>query len=195
MALSNWDTLAFNTQGEPCNGVIRVDLHEDGYAAVEIYKNWLYVRDSKMWHDEGSFVEPTVADIYEGIVNISKFRITAERGPQQAVFAYVRSGYRHQDNFECMCGIGCYAFEGDECVGVTQETFEAFLAFMKNLTHESDKKGMAYLEKLRNSTPLRFNQGDGFFARHLDEREEATATPIGEQNDPLLIQLIRGSDG
>lgn len=119
MALSNWDTLAFDSEGQPGNGVL--NGFTDG-ASVEIYKNWIYVRDRWMWRKDTGFVEPTIAKIDSGSVELSEFTIQAVRGPQEGVFCYaaarksiyetdeagkkqyVRSDYRR------MAGIGCSGY-------------------------------------------------------------------------------------
>ena len=44
MALSNWATLAWDENGEPCDG----RLEAEGIS-IAIYKNWIYVRDEKAW--------------------------------------------------------------------------------------------------------------------------------------------------
>ena len=56
MALSNWDTFAVDEKGEPTDGRFTSALGVE----VEIYKNWLYVRDEQAWRDGGRFVSPTV---------------------------------------------------------------------------------------------------------------------------------------
>lgn len=116
MALSNWDTMAFDENGEPTNGVI------EGFAegtACEIYKNWLYIRDEKMWSDGRGYVKPTIAQVDSGNLSISDFHISAIRGPQQSIFVVVTSiRYRKQEEgqpyqppeIRRMGGIGCYGY-------------------------------------------------------------------------------------
>jgi hypothetical protein len=112
MALSNWDTLAFNSEGEPCNGVFE---GFDGQSCA-IYKNWLYVRDPKMWSKDRSFVEPTIAEFSHGEMRLSGMTIVGERGPQNAIFVYVEATkYGDEKKGEetvtkRMAGIGCYGF-------------------------------------------------------------------------------------
>jgi hypothetical protein len=116
MALSNWDTMAFDENGEPTNGVI------EGFAegsACEIYKNWLYVRDTKMWTKDRHYIEPTIAKIEEGKVEVSDFNIEASRGPQNSIFVLVTSiRYKKQKEgqpyqppeIRRLGGIGCYGY-------------------------------------------------------------------------------------
>lgn len=107
MALSNWDTLAFDEAGQPGTGEIATD---DG-AGVIIYKNWLYVRDPAMWMKDRGFVEPTIAQISEGDLTLSHFAIRASRGPQSSVFCYVTTG--SGKSTRRMGGIGCYGYRDE----------------------------------------------------------------------------------
>lgn len=199
MALSNWDTCAFDSEGKPTNGVI-TKKHEDGsHSGVEIYKNWLYVRDTAMWVDGRSYVEPTIAEVHEGRSTIAGFRIYAKRGPQQSVLAFVETGWRHSDRpeakYDCMCGIGCYGFEGEQWVGVQRPTFAALLAWLGELMNdyivEED-----YMKLIENSDPLRFNQGDGYFADNTGHPELSQVTRIGEANQPIILSMLgAGKEG
>jgi len=105
MSLSSWDTLAFNTEGEACNGVLVV-----GNASVEIYKNWLYVRNKEMWKEkEGQFTNNVIAEINHGHVELSRFDIIAKRHDEQnSIFVCATSGYG--EDKKVLVGIGCYGF-------------------------------------------------------------------------------------
>ena len=107
MALSNWDTLAFDVDGQPCNGVL---VGFDG-ASAEIYKNWLYVRDPKMWTRGRGFVSPTIAQIESGEVTVSEFQIHAERhSGQDAMFVLVECHRYEPREVRWMAGIGCSGY-------------------------------------------------------------------------------------
>jgi hypothetical protein len=43
MAMGNYDLLAFDNKGQPCNGVFK---YKNTMALI--YKNWMYVRNHKM---------------------------------------------------------------------------------------------------------------------------------------------------
>ena len=106
MALSNWDTLAFDHDGKTCGGVFQ----RDGGDAVEIYKNWLYVRSPKMWKaGASSFTKPVIAEIHAGEMKVAGFDISAERGPQHGVFVFLEYG-PHTDR-KIGGGIGCSGYE------------------------------------------------------------------------------------
>ncbi len=108
MALSNWDTLSFGSDGKPNDGSISTF---DGNASVSLYKNWLHVSDSKAWHANGSFIGNIIAKVEEGEIEISGFSIAAVRGPQNSVICYIVT--RNIDNYsdvKRMFGIGGYGY-------------------------------------------------------------------------------------
>jgi len=237
MALSNWDTLAFDADGKPCVGVV-----VNGNGSVEIYKNFLYVYNKKMFKKgEGSYTNNVIAQIESGNINISKFSIIAKRHKEQNSI-FVRVAYTVGDEEKYFVGIGCYGFintariyaekmgldtsrdwvsgssyDGDkfsefitcfekegvethtvpkkflidqenQWIGVSDLTFNAFLDFLEELRNEFELSE-EYLNKIKNIPPLRYNQGDAFFAKSLDK--EITATEIGESSEPIFTKVIR----
>lgn len=157
MSLSDWDSCALDADGKPSRGVITVKRSDDHYSMVEIYKNWLYVRATDMWSKHYGYVEPTIAEIRDGEVRIADFRIHAARGPQNSVLAFIETGWKYlaksgECHYDCMCGIGCYAFEGDKCIGVKQETFDALGTFLVKLKVENVVDD-DYLQKVVHSRP------------------------------------------
>lgn len=108
MALSNWDTLAINNQGKGCDGTFG---NKD--VSIDIYKNWVYLRSPKMWHEGMSYVKPTIASINHGNINIGGLQIEARRGPQNAIFVFAYHSYTTPKNkykHKYFAGIGCYGF-------------------------------------------------------------------------------------
>lgn len=105
MALSNWATLAFDTEGKSSDG----EFHANGNSLV-IYKNWLYIRSPELWQEKSwNFTNSTIAQIDSGDVYIAGFDIHATRhDPQGSVFVYAKSGYG--DTEKRFCGVGCYGF-------------------------------------------------------------------------------------
>lgn len=92
MALSNWDTLAFSIDG-PCEGHV---INHIG-VSIELYKNWLYVRDPTAWVVGRSFVEPVVMQIESGTVKYGGWDIDARRGPQNGVYVVATSQHYHSE--------------------------------------------------------------------------------------------------
>jgi len=117
MALSNWDTLAFDENAKPTNGVIEGFVEGTG---CEIYKNWLYVRDEGSWTEGRSYMCPTIAEIRSGDLCLAGFDIEAVRGPQEAIFAKVTATrYKEQEkdkpyqrpDVRLLAGIGCSGYQ------------------------------------------------------------------------------------
>lgn len=116
MSLSDYDTLAFDENAQPTNGVI------EGFVAgtaCEIYKNWLYVRDESAWGGGRSYMRPTIAEVRSGDLCLAGFDIEAVRGPQEAIFVKVTATrYKEQKEGEPyqppdvrrMAGIGCCGY-------------------------------------------------------------------------------------
>jgi len=109
MALSNWDTLAINNQGKSCDGEFKV-----GGNSIDIYKNWVYIRSKGMWRkDSSSFVEPTIAEISNGNIQLAGFDIRAIRGSQNAIFVFTSYSYltpTKKYKRKYFAGIGCYGY-------------------------------------------------------------------------------------
>lgn len=108
--------------------------------------------------------------------------------------------------FDCMVGIGCYGYEdGGEFVGVKPESL-AFLKTWLNASEEDaieihdedgtkhERRFTSYLfeeafRKIPLEKPLRFNQGDAYFSKHLDF--DLPATEPGAQQDTVLSQMLK----
>lgn len=110
MALSNWDIMAFGPKGEPCNG----EFHIAENISVDIYKNWLYLRDANAWHDNVGFIKPTIMSINSGVLQYGNAHIYAERFDyQSSVFVLVEASHiskRGKYKCEYMGGIGCSSY-------------------------------------------------------------------------------------
>jgi len=108
MALSNWDTLAFNHQGKSTFG--RFEGKKKN--AIEIYKNWAYIHSPSMWVDGGSYCKPVIAQISEGSLILCDFEITAKRGPQNGIFIFARvfDSKPKKGKYTYFAGIGCSGY-------------------------------------------------------------------------------------
>lgn len=124
MALSNWDTLAIDLDGNPTNGVFK---SQRSGATVELYKNWIYVRDPKAWREgDGRYVNDVVLEIQHGSLCYQNIHIAAMRGPQQGVFVVCWTvDYNEKPaKYEGMIGCGVYGFDNEDWVGVTKESLD-----------------------------------------------------------------------
>jgi hypothetical protein len=248
MALSNWDTLAFNMAGA-CVG------HETNHqgATIDIYKNWLYLR-------HGEDQDNVEVQVTEGRLHWRSWEIDARRGPQDGVFVVAHShrwdtktsppgqvdqrilvgcgvygyddfaerdrelvvaaGFDPDDEEVVFWTVGCLDEAGEPSnrlevitggerrviadglpdpgwIGVTAES----VAFLKAMVadHTRDGRwekpslfwpGMAYLQ-IDWDGALRANQGDMFFAGNVGF--DVPATPVGESEDPLMLQMLSSS--
>lgn len=91
---------------------------------VEVYKDWLYVRDDVAWQKGGLFVRPTVMEVQSGHLIYKDVEIEAVRGPQNGIYFVVQSAIGNPEFV--MAGCGVYGFRGKEWVGVLPES-EQFL--------------------------------------------------------------------
>jgi len=108
VALSNWDTLAFNTDGKPAGG----SLELPSGAVAEIYKNWLYIHHPKMQTESSGFASNCIAQIQHGEVQLAGFDIIAARHDlQNSVFVFVQHHEYEPRKEYYMAGIGCYGFK------------------------------------------------------------------------------------
>ncbi|MGH9462244.1 MAG: hypothetical protein ACRD1X_13560 [Vicinamibacteria bacterium] len=178
MALSNWDTLAVDEKGEPSDGRFTSPLGVE----VEIYKNWLYVRDEKAWRDGGHFVEPTIMSIDHGQLIYCDVSIYAVRGPKNGIYLAVWTGYAHEPNWKAMVGIGLYGYDDRRWIGVQAADIRYLEVQLKADAVPQE------LGALDFAKAVRFNQGDRYFAEKV--RLEPPSTPPGASEDPLLNQLI-----
>jgi len=191
MALSNWDTCAFDTDGNPCTGSMKGWRNGTW---VEIYKNWMYVHDKKMWTNDRPYIKDTICEFTEGEIRLSDFEIYGKRGPQNAIFVYVESHkFNHKTKeymIRRMAGIGCSGYSRHQYLGVTKTTYKAFIRWLKSLKEELVFKDEAvkWLEKVMKSKPLRYNQGDMFFTGKITPK--LPATEIGKANMTILGQML-----
>jgi len=144
MALSNWDTLTIDLDGNAIDGVF---TSPKSRVQVEIYKNWIHIQDPKGWHGGGSFASYVVAQIQHGSLVYHDVNIEAIRGPQNGIYIvcwtvewikippsvqtrmnFPKEEGKTEPNYHGMIGCGVYGFEGGEWVGVKKESLE----FLKN---------------------------------------------------------------
>jgi len=110
MALSNWDTVVFDSDGNQGKG----EIESFTGAICEVYKDWLYVKDTKAWYPSQGFSSNVIAKISEGDIRISGFEIQATRGPQNSVIAYVCSTNYKTSETRRMFAVSGNGFEDDE---------------------------------------------------------------------------------
>lgn len=182
MALSNWDCLAFDNEGNPTEGVIY------GFrkgTSVEIYKNWAHVRDKNMWNKECHHTDNVIAQIVNGSIEISEFSIESIRGHnERAIFIYVEctkfTNYRknYKITRKKFCGIG-------DISPITKTTYNEFIRWLKKLREDNYINDKDWFDKIMKAEPMRYNQGDSFF-----QGSKKSMTKIGEHDKSILSQAL-----
>lgn len=200
MALSNWDTMAFGSDGKSCEGSF---TNPKNKAHIDIYKNWAYLRSpAKNPETDYQYTGDTIAQIDSGEISILGFRISAIRHKDQdAIFLYAEYTEDRGENTPVdqkrfvnhrFGGIGCYGFHDNssEWIGVKPETLEAFFQWLEGREHrDAFTEGyFVWIEACRASEKLRYNQGDAFFATNLNL--ELPATEVGKAETPFLLQAL-----
>jgi len=185
MALSNWDTLAFDMEGRPTNGSIRSEKTGVG---ISIYKNWLYIYDEKVWDKNSEYISPCVGEVWQGEVRYKDITVLAKRGPKVGIYTIVIVD--RYDIKDIMFGIGCYGYiddgKGDyEFVGVEDNEVSYLFDFIESEKYDK------YVSEVKKGELLRFNQGDMYFAGELGTN--VPTTPTGETLKPIIETIIGGS--
>lgn len=147
MSLGNWAGLSINNEGK-CENSIPNYLG----STIEIYKNYILVRNEKLWQEEFGFVKPIITQIQEGDLKIAGFDIKAKRGMQKAVFLFTEY-YTKKDWTDKIyfAGLGCYGYVGDGWVDVLPSTVKEFVNWLEIFNNERryDEKWKIWLEKAK----------------------------------------------
>jgi len=186
MALSNWDTLCFDENGKSTNGIWKSPLG----VVVQIYKNWVYVRDEKAWVEGCEFSKPTVMEIHSGDFLYKDVNFFVLRGPQSGsyVVAYWQEFVDGKMIYQGIIGCGVYGFnEAGDFVGVEPSSVEWF---KKQLNDEHvDVHVPDIFKNIDMSKGKRFNQGDMFFNEKIGT--PLGATKPGKAGEPIMIKMLR----
>ena len=182
MALSNWATLAWDENGKPCNG----RLEAEGIT-IEIYKNWLYVRDEKAWKEGGMYIKPTIMEIAEGQIEYYRFRIIASRGKNNELFVVAEYSAKDQKETKQLMGIGAYGYDDDgDYVGVTEETKGEFFHWIERT--RGDWWFPMPIDMIKIKDFKTFNQGDKYIADQF-----GLETPVNT-DEPILSKALKNID-
>jgi len=149
MALSNWDTIAFDENGQSCTGIFMNKQKE----CIEIYKNWVHIHSPRMWRDKGSFVKPIIALLRSGSLDICHFEIELKRGPQNGVFVFASEGVRRGNTYHTRYfgGIGCsgYVDKVEEILKSLNRGTEEDDFWVSGSESGPDVKGIHYIENYK----------------------------------------------
>ncbi len=185
MALSNWTTVAWNENGDPCEGKI-----EANEVIVEIYKNWLYVRDEKAWRESSGYMRPVVMKVLCGQLEYCGLKIIASRGRNDELFVVIEYDNNDYTERRQLIGIACYGYDDEEYVGVTEGTKKEFLDWIEK--SRDDWPPGVYIhsdtiDKIKgNDQHKEFNQGDAFLVKELGLGDVPVNT-----DEPLLNKALK----
>ncbi len=215
MALSSWDTLAVNLNGEAQAGF----FVSPGGVKIEIYKNWIYIRDPKAWREGGSFTQDVVMEIQHGELRYGDVEIHAIRGPQNGVYVVC---WHENEQTTGMIGCGVYGYEGEKWIGVTPDSVEFLQKWIShkermfsdeeiddivaNWANPKADAGEWALENreefifdfskeiagVKLDQAIRYNQGNMYFAKKVGTPLDETKP--GESSDkPTIMKLLKPS--
>jgi hypothetical protein len=187
MALSNWDTFALNEKGEPCSGVFK---SPEG-VVLEIYKNWLYLKDEKVWNKSCDRPSPCIMQMYNSRLGFKDISVVSEF-VGHSIYVAVWSGYEYENDntITGMVGIGTRGFSSDKgYVGVAEKQI---LRLRKFLNAKTTVYAFQIPEALKNidlNKGKRFNQGDMFFHKNLET--DLQCSKPGSAEEPMILKMIK----
>ena len=182
MALSNWDTIAWNERGEPTKGILECP---DG-VKVEIYKNWVTIEDEKAWR-EGPFVKPYIIRFWDGHIQYRKLYLFGHRSIQASIFLAAIYADSSKDIIKALFGIGCYGFEGHKWIGVKYKTIKLFEKWLMTLPDKYDFP-LEKHEIPKFKEYKRYNQGDLYLATELGL--ECPQTEPEKPTNPIICTML-----
>ena len=164
MALSDWDMIAFDDEANCCVG-----LFEANGDTLEIRKN-------NLWFTPAGSQDPLV-DEPEGHVQLGSMQVDTCYGRQDARYVYATADGKR------FAGLGCYSHDFD---GVRPATLTDFIQWLRGLHALEDFQ--RWVDRIEAAKHLRVNQGDAYIALRLNR--PIPATPLGEAEQPILLQMI-----
>lgn len=225
MALSDWDTLCVDLEGNPNPGYLKTPQGVE----VKLHKNWIYLFDMAALTDPRDIESKrSVAHIDSGRLQYKDVFIEAIRGPQNGIFMV---SYYYGKDYKDIIGIaGCSVsgYEGNSYnyVGVNQESFDFLKDFVSGKTYssldeviedmsdlrehfESEEK---FLESCRTSLEdtyhfadpirsidfsraVRYCQGDMYFSDAIGPEKVGGIATKVGDANPTMMQRMIGSSG
>jgi hypothetical protein len=212
MALSNWDTMAWDTNGKPCIGEVNIQNR----ITIEIYKNWVHLFDSKV-NSEYPVLYINSGDFeYNPPQFKGTLEIKARRGFQNSVYLFVKyCNSNKPKDLIYFFGIGASGYRRSKWVGVSPSTEKDFNKWIykhepeyecverkisKNYSELIDGKRTGRFYNIDGRLPednfpilekgLRYNDGDKYFAEH-GLVDGIHSTESGKQMAPIAEVLIK----
>jgi len=183
MALSNWDTFAMTHENKPCGGVYTSPRG----ISVEIYKNWIYLKD-KDWNKVGDW--HPVMEIYDAKIHYKDVNVVS-KFINHTIYVATWSGYDDNDNsLRGMVGIGTMGHDvKGQYVGVTARHLIRLKKFLNTKSIICSIEIPEVLKNLDLQKGKRFNQGDKFFSKTIGT--DIQCSYIDEAKEPILSHFIK----
>jgi len=196
MALSNWDTLCFNHKGEVCEGKFTSPMG----IIVEVYKNWLHIKDEYA-HRENPHVmsKPVIAKIETGELRYMDVSIKCEfqsnfddssddpedwHSDCNRILYCIWNSYDGEPDFTGICGVACMA-------DMDSNDIEALKIFLQDKDKDIYSNIPKRFKNIDLSKGKRYNQGDAYFHDVLGTDRQCT--PVGESKDTIFSQIFNNN--
>ena len=172
MALSNWFIVAWDKNGD---NYLEIPKITDGEYTVEVYKNWIDVRNK----------DKPIATIYSGHIEIGRITIHTKKGKQNSIYGFIEWFEGEGDNIEThtIYFIAGYAFKDDEEVGCLSETVKDFETWISKVLKEE-----YFVEPPKFKPAISQNQGDLYFSKELGLPRQYQK--VGEKPPKTYFEMI-----
>lgn len=172
MALSNWDTIAWNEKGEPTKGILQCP----NGTIVEIYKNWASIKSNSL-----------TMQFWQGQVFYKNLYLFGKRSIQSSIFLVAIHKDWNKNIMKALFGIGCYGYVKHKWVGVKNKTIELYKKWIITLPENE------YFPLEKNEIPefkecKRYNQGDLYLANEIGL--ECPQTEPEKPTNPIICTLL-----
>jgi hypothetical protein len=177
--LSEWDVLALDESGRPCNGI---SSNSPAGVVVEIQRDLLHVLHKEIWNTNCLVQYPTVGMVEEGAVWFLDTYIlaTSLQHKQGVIWA---TWFQQQQELFGIVGVSCHGLHAGKYLGVTPDDVVCLQKQLQDWNRQG--KVPEKLGSLGFENALRFNQGDAFFASKMGHA--LSSTRVGEASLPLFF--------
>ena len=176
--------------GKPCKGEF---ISKRGIK-VEIYKNWIHLKD-QAWSKVGErYVVPYTMHIYMSRLHYGNVSV-ASLFIGRTIYMAVWEGYENWKKYDAppfagMVGIGTMATGGkNKYIGVTKEHIAKLKKFLNTQTTTYAVNIPKTLANLDLSKGKRYNQGDMFFHDYLGLPSQCST--VGDAKEPVISKMLK----
>jgi len=176
--------------GKPCKG----EFISTKGVKVEIYKNWILLKD-QAWSKVGErFVVPYTMHLYTSRLHYSNVSV-ASLFIGRTIYMAVWEGYENWEKYDAppfagMVGIGTMATGGkNKYIGVTKEHIAKLKKFLNTQTTTYAVNIPKTLANLDLSKGKRYNQGDMFFHDYLGLPSQCST--VGDAKEPVISKMLK----